>query len=548
MSASVREPRDDQRIELGTAVSWPHIVAGACLLIVPAVIGLILLAGVFSSSDQSTAANRQEVAVVPVRQAAQIPVLAETPRGAEPHWPFQPPEELLPPRVVETVAERLAPPVERELLPRPAVAMAKPATVSPPAAVVAVPAASAERPQVATVSTPDFKRRLWLYESELQSILLNDVPELDIEKEKGTTKNLLTRKDTGATTKSPSPSPAVVNHEAFLSQIAQRTDLKGLPFHDADKCQASADQAKAMQKLSMDGRRFARLNRERTTGASESSQSSSHFRELQLTEYLDTKLTGGEWTEEAGLRLLVQMFQIEGPAVRMQIIKRLAESKAGNVGTTLAQRAVFDLSPVVREAAIAALKKRSAADYRPILLQSLRYPWPVVANHAAEALVALNDRQAIPDLTRLLDQPDPRAPYQNKEKKWVIAEMVRVNHFGNCVLCHAPATTRNDPVRGVVPERGERIPEMYYDGPSGSFVRADVTYLQQDFSVMQPVAEPKKWPSIQRFDYLIRERELSADEVKRFEARRQEPNGSYPQREAVLWAIRELERSAPGAR
>ena len=540
MSPSVREESDDQRIELGTNISWPHIIVGLSLLIVPAVIALVALIG--SSSTHSPAPVRTERAALPMDQIDNRPAREE---AVEP--PMAIVETLPQPRVVDFVALQARKP-DREVLPTPRAVAAKPANVKPPVAVVAAPAPVVTPPVVATIHTSALKRRFWNYEDVLRARLLDEVAELDIEKEKGTTKNLLPKKDTG--NKLTTRSPSLVNHEPFLAQVVQRADLKGLPFLDVEKCQAPEDQAKVIQNLSTDGRRSARITRSRTTRASESSQSEGHIRETEVATYLDQKLTGSEWSEEAGLRLLVQMFQIEREMVRMQVIKKLAASKAKNAGALLAQRAVFDLSPQVREAAIEALRKRSAADCRQILVEAMRYPWPTAADHAAEALVALNDREAIPDLKGLLEKPDPRAPFQNKEKKWVAAELVRVNHLGNCVLCHAPAASRYDPVRGVVPERGEPIPEVYYDSPTGNFVRADVTYLRQDFSVMQPVAEPKKWPSIQRFDYLVRERELSDDEVKRLEATRDVANAvkTYPQREAVLWAIRELTAQEPSAK
>jgi hypothetical protein len=72
-------------------------------------------------------------------------------------------------------------------------------------------------------------------------------------------------------------------------------------------------------------------------------------------------------------------------------------------------------------------------------------------------------------------------------------------------------------------------------------VRADITYLRQDFSVTERVAKPDKWPEWQRFDYLVRTRELTADEVA---AHRKKPRksrfASYPQRYAVRFALREL--------
>ena len=44
-------------------------------------------------------------------------------------------------------------------------------------------------------------------------------------------------------------------------------------------------------------------------------------------------------------------------------------------------------------------------------------------------------------------------------------------------------------------------------------MRADITYLRQDFSLRQKVADPGKWADIQRFDFLVRTRELSAKEL-----------------------------------
>jgi hypothetical protein len=92
---------------------------------------------------------------------------------------------------------------------------------------------------------------------------------------------------------------------------------------------------------------------------------------------------------------------------------------------------------------------------------------------------------------------------------------------------------------------------VYYESRSGNFVRADVTYLKQDFSVTQAVKDPGKWPVAQRFDYMIRKRELSADEVKRLTPAKEADAGqpvAYPQREAVLWALQLLTGQNAGTR
>jgi hypothetical protein len=81
----------------------------------------------------------------------------------------------------------------------------------------------------------------------------------------------------------------------------------------------------------------------------------------------------------------------------------------------------------------------------------------------------------------------------------------------------------------------------YYSKAGGIFVRADVTYLQQDFSVPQPVTKPGPWPTHQRYDYMIRLRPLKTlnlgEQVNRIGRSNQQ---NFGQREAVLFALREL--------
>ena len=77
----------------------------------------------------------------------------------------------------------------------------------------------------------------------------------------------------------------------------------------------------------------------------------------------------------------------------------------------LAQRALFDLSFEIRESAVEALAERPLAHSRTVLVEGFRYPWVPVADHAAEALVALHDTDAVPALENLTREPDPTAPF-----------------------------------------------------------------------------------------------------------------------------------------
>jgi hypothetical protein len=253
---------------------------------------------------------------------------------------------------------------------------------------------------------------------------------------------------------------------------------------------------------------------------------------------------------------LAQMLQAEDAGIRWHLVKVLGSVPGPEASTALAQRAIFDLAADVREAAVQVLERRPPKEYRPQLLAALRYPWPPAADHAAEALVALGDREAVPALRELLSRPDPAAPFRDQDGKWVVSEVVRVNHLGNCLLCHAPSTSPGDPVRGFVPSRNQPLPPAYYASRGGDFIRADVTYLRQDFSVSEPVKDHGRWPGVQRFDYLVRTRELTrleravlpaaaadAGAARQGAADRAVPC-TYPQGEAVLFALRHLTAGA----
>jgi hypothetical protein len=107
------------------------------------------------------------------------------------------------------------------------------------------------------------------------------------------------------------------------------------------------------------------------------------------------------------------------------------------------------------------------------------------------------------------------------QKVFQVRELVRINHHRNCLLCHAPAEDEGSPVRGVVSTPGLPLPDgmsLAYrgKGDEGTFVRADVTYLRQDFSVLLPVEDHKDfdWPQMQRFDFLVRARTRQTRAVK----------------------------------
>ncbi len=214
------------------------------------------------------------------------------------------------------------------------------------------------------------------------------------------------------------------------------------------------------------------------------------------------------------LATLLQMLQVEDVPTRLLLVKELGKVKNAHTSAVLAGRALMDLSPDVRKVAVEALKKRPAEQYVPVLIKGLRYPWAPVADHAAVALKELDARSTLPMLVKLLDQPDPTLPFLDRETgKYQVREMVRLNHMRNCFLCHPSSAAPNDGlVRGAVPTPGQAVGS--YQGRSSHFVRADTTFLRQDFSVVLIVAKDPPWPDQQRFDFVTRLRPAKPDELR----------------------------------
>jgi hypothetical protein len=256
------------------------------------------------------------------------------------------------------------------------------------------------------------------------------------------------------------------------------------------------------------------------------------------------------WQTSDAVPTLVQILQVEEAPYRRLLVRLLSRIGGPRATEALARRAVFDLARIVREEAVYALRDRPEADYRAILLDGLRHPWPAAAEFAAEAIVNLNQTSAIPQLVEILRRPDPSKPTAVKSKngdQFVVREMVQVNHLKNCLLCHAASANEADRVRGLVPnpnraaDTSNQTPIKsfgIYGGGGGRFdffARAEVTYLRQDFSVMRPVHKDHQASHDERFDFVVRTRPASLCELT------EKPAGNdYPQRRSVLFALREL--------
>jgi HEAT repeat protein len=260
-----------------------------------------------------------------------------------------------------------------------------------------------------------------------------------------------------------------------------------------------------------------------------------------------------EWLRPEAVPVLRQLLIHEQTPIRRLLIELLTEITGSRAGELLAERAVFDLDPALRAAAVDALRLRPFDEFRQYLVGTLRYPWSPAADHAAEALAAIDDQEVIPQLVMLLNQPDPAAPFTGTRGGQYQRELVRVNHVGNCMMCHAAAMTMQEPVLGIAPGTSRRVTPGGWGGGGGGgqtapfWVRADVTFFRQDFSESIPygqrgvaAAQPTR-----RFDYLVRTRQLGAKETRRQQSQHDGQAG-YEQREAVLFALRELTGKDPG--
>jgi hypothetical protein len=544
MSSHNSPPPVSSKTELEIIVNWRMIGWGAALallLVALPVVGFLCLRGPKSEPDTPT-------------WVASATRTATAPRTDSPRVRFDPASvaalEPSPAKTAETAPMQRAIPQHGPV--------AKPVVVKKQEPSEPVAAELADKTPAQSLRL-GFKRSRSLYEYELLR-QLSEVPTFDLDPSLKT--KILATKSNGRAAKDgkgAAPKPAEPTH-ALLEAAAKQADLQALPLIGAKDCQKKMESVQVMQAFS----RYFRGLESRSAGnlsqdASASNQIGTDQRllsELGRTDLFkhiintdkqaralakDIKVDGKMKSDE--LAVLVQMLQVKGPHVRIQLVKVLGECKETQASVLLAQRALFDLESSVREAAVAALRDRARAEFRQVLLDGFRHPWPPVAAHAAEALAELGDIDAAPQLAALLDQPDPSAPSSDSKGNWVVRELVGINHLQNCLLCHAPSHDAADLGRSPVPKPGERLPVGGYSERSikGDAVRTDITYLRQDFSAMKWVENPDKWPHMQRFDYVVRTRQLTTKEVQDQLNDKSAANSTqYAQRSSVLFALREL--------
>ncbi|MEL7496355.1 MAG: HEAT repeat domain-containing protein [Planctomycetota bacterium] len=339
--------------------------------------------------------------------------------------------------------------------------------------------------------------------------------------------------------------------EPLKAILPKRPDLASLPLVMGDECLMDETDAQSMDHVSKTvGATLGRFDR---FGSRDLANNDS-WRYSLLKNEIHKSCDLENHTQ--ALSTLDQVLQVDYPRLRVELIKALRESNSDVAMKRIASRAKFDLVSDVRVVATEALTDFPAEDVRRELMEGLKYPWAVAAMHSAEALVRLDDKDAVPELIQMLDEPNPRLPVANVDGEIFVHELASINHMKNCLLCHAPSQYEDDYGRATTPEFDRPVPQSYYGmkvpsllsmpsttgsvSPNGTsaYVRADVTYLTQDFSVIQEVKDPGPWPKNQRFDYVVRKRPVSKVEARQIAA---SVNANVDlNRQAIVFALERL--------
>jgi hypothetical protein len=356
---------------------------------------------------------------------------------------------------------------------------------------------------------------------------------------------------------------AKINHlnakepDGFMKALlANRGDLRGLPFLMGKACRTETKSAQlfaetvAHIQAQMVGDDAAGVGKfwhgyeERLTDMAKNKDQFQHRLRARRDEF-----------ERAQIAAFSQMWGPRSPSYRESLAKHLATIKQAEAARSLASLALFAPEASVRAEAVKGLQSHTAQDYQEPLMRGFAYPLPEVSQRAAHALVKLEAKAVLRDLVKVLEQPDPRAPVQQQvdgKNTTVVRELVRVNHHRNCLLCHAPANTEGVP-RDIVTAPVPLPDQEFMSSPRGGygfgaspdiFVRVDMTYLRQDFSMMMKVDNAKPWPEMQRFDFFVRTRVLTAQESAAYAAQIAKLD-TPPSHAAAQHALRALTGQTP---
>jgi sugar lactone lactonase YvrE len=541
-------------VTLPTPATLPQVQKGASSLmpiLAATAAGLLLVAGAVVTA----------FAVRDSRQPHPPAVVAQVTAKSQSDIQASKPVDLV--RIEPTREEKAGEPVKEQGVPvaippqrndspggaAPVEETSRPPQADPPQAPVRAPVvAQREEPKVVEPAAPvklTYKRRQNLSEEDLRKMIAH-APEVALDRNANRVE---------------SEQMVVLARQALVSGshadvgptvLKKREDLRGLPMRMGDACKISPGAAEHLQGGSVALR--ANLFEAATATAARAGTGLAGDTRPDPAKFESTLKSGArseQWQRPESVPALMQLLMPENESIRLILVEQLAKIPGPRASAGLANRAVYDLNPEVRLAALEALKDRPASEFRQVLLDGLRYPLAVINDHAAEALVALKMLDSVPTLVAMLDEPTPTQAYEKPSEGYMVREVVRVNHLHNCLMCHAPSfDSTNDKVRGLVPNTNQPLPpafsnEYYAAKRQGVFVRADITYLQQDFSVPMPVTNYGLWPSVQRYDFMVRERHATLAEIPA-KPNPNEARQPTDHEKALFFALRELTGQDPG--
>lgn len=348
----------------------------------------------------------------------------------------------------------------------------------------------------------------------------------------------------------------------LLDLLANRLDLQGLPFLLGNDCKLKPGRNQGF-KIALDSIRLAMTKNPQFSPypfpqsdlkTAKQFAKDFNFFDSAIPEGKNSKPQHDE-VNSAGVAALIQVFGPDTQTGQYYLVNYLAKIPHVDATKALAKFALFSPHEEVRDAAIDYLKGRREKDYIHFLMEGFRYPWPEVADRAKNALAKLQPDGVVSELVDLLEESDPRLPQLKTikgEEVYVAKQLVRINHHKNCLLCHAPATLEQlttFTVTAPIPRVGEPLPPLvqyYATSPAITLpelsVRVDVTYLRQDFSLVQKVPKAKPWPELQRFDFLVRSVQLTKEQADDYGAKikNKYEKGLSPYQSAVLSTLQSL--------
>src|SRR5207244_4493200 len=198
--------------------------------------------------------------------------------------------------------------------------------------------------------------------------------------------------------------------------LANRPDLKGLPFVTGAACRLEKSDARRFNDAVQLVRSFRPQSTNPLAATAPVEDAKTFWRGLaagyqQQDQSYSASFRGSATIVVPRIAALTQMLAADTGEFHIGLADYLGKCELPESTKALARLAIYSGDEKVRRVAIDGLRNRDQKEYTDVLLGGLRYPWPAVAHHAADAVAELGRTDLVPDLVKLLGDPDPRAPF-----------------------------------------------------------------------------------------------------------------------------------------